>query len=110
MPIASRAYRIDPYPDSGCTVVESFTDRRDGLMTAIGPIGRGVRDVPTHDRAGVERTLAAVRAAAGTATWPYCSETWPYSNRDGSPAPRRTISGSSPDRSTTVVGSVPQSP
>ena len=33
-----------------------------------------------------------------------------YSNREGSPAPTRRISGSSPDRSITVVGSSPQSP
>lgn len=33
-----------------------------------------------------------------------------YSNREMSPAPRRTISGSPPEKSMTVVGSVPQSP
>ena len=33
-----------------------------------------------------------------------------HSNGDGSPAPRRTISGSGPVKSITVVGSVPQSP
>ena len=33
-----------------------------------------------------------------------------YSNLDGSPDPRRTISGSSREKSITVVGSVPQSP
>lgn len=33
-----------------------------------------------------------------------------YSKREGSPAPRRRISGSGPDRSTTVLGSVPQEP
>ena len=34
----------------------------------------------------------------------------PYSKRAGSPAPRLTITGSGPDRSTTVVGSIPHSP
>lgn len=33
-----------------------------------------------------------------------------YSNREVSPAPRRTISTSPPEKSMTVVGSVPQSP
>jgi hypothetical protein len=33
-----------------------------------------------------------------------------YSNSEGSPAPRRMISGSSSEKSMTVVGSVPQSP
>jgi len=33
-----------------------------------------------------------------------------YSNRDASPAPRRTTSGTPEDRSTTVVGSDPHSP
>ena len=33
-----------------------------------------------------------------------------YSKPDVSPAPRRTISGSGPEKSITVVGSVPHSP
>lgn len=33
-----------------------------------------------------------------------------YSNLEGSPAPYRSTSGTSPDRSTTVVGSEPHSP
>jgi DNA ligase D len=36
--------------------------------------------------------------------------TVPYSNRDGSPVPRRTTSAVPPEKSTTVVGSAPQSP
>lgn len=63
MPIAEWGYRIEP-DGAGCTVVESFTDRRNGLMLALGPYARGVKDVPTHNRAGMEQTLAAIKAAA----------------------------------------------
>jgi len=65
MPIAQWTYRIRPEANGmACTVVESFTDRRGGLLQAIGPIGRGVKDVETHNRAGMELTLARIKAAA----------------------------------------------
>ncbi len=51
----------------------------------------------------VSRTIQ--RPAAPPAGWGPL-----YSNRDVSPAPLRTISASPPEKSITVVGSVPQSP
>ena len=64
MPVAQWAYRIEPEADGGCTVVETFTDRRNAAMRALAPVGRGVKDTPAHNRAGMERTLAAIKAAA----------------------------------------------
>jgi uncharacterized protein YndB with AHSA1/START domain len=64
MAVAHWAYRVEP-DGEGCTIVESFTDRRGALLThVVGPLGRGVRDAAVHNRAGMERTLAALKAAA----------------------------------------------
>ena len=64
-PIARWTYRIDPAPGGeGCTVVESFLDRRSSVPRRLGPLVRGVRDVPGHNRAGMEQTLARLKAAA----------------------------------------------
>ena len=77
----------------------------DGLNQLMQPaatgLPAGVRDDP--DDAGP----AGARAGDVVDRDARCDR---YSNRDGSPAPYRMISGSSPDRSTTVVGSVPHSP
>ena len=65
LPIARWAYHVSPDDDgSGCTVVESFDDHRDGLMKLVGRPVRGVSDVPSHNRKGMEATLAKVKAAA----------------------------------------------
>jgi len=61
--IARWGYRIEP-AEAGCTVVESFVDHRNSLTTALGQMARGVKDVETHNRAGMETTLAAIKAAA----------------------------------------------
>jgi uncharacterized protein YndB with AHSA1/START domain len=65
LPIARWSYRIQPDGDGrGCTVTESFQDRRGRLPKALGPLARGVKDVETHNRTGMEDTLAAIKAAA----------------------------------------------
>jgi uncharacterized protein YndB with AHSA1/START domain len=61
--IAQWTYRIEPDGD-GCRVVESFTDRRGRVATTLGPFVRGVKDVAVHNRAGMEQTLARIKAAA----------------------------------------------
>jgi uncharacterized protein YndB with AHSA1/START domain len=61
--VAHWAYRIEP-AGTGCRVVESFTDRRGGLFMTLGPLARGVKDVAVHNRAGMEQTLARIKAAA----------------------------------------------
>jgi hypothetical protein len=66
-PIARWAYRIDADPGGeACIVVETFRDRRNQLFQAFGPLVRGVRDVAAHNRAGMEKTLASIKAAAET--------------------------------------------
>jgi uncharacterized protein YndB with AHSA1/START domain len=63
--IARWAYRIEPDPDGhGCTVVESFLDLRTPVMKSLGPLARGVSDVEPHNRAGMETTLARIKAVA----------------------------------------------
>jgi uncharacterized protein YndB with AHSA1/START domain len=64
-PIASWSYRIDPDPaGASCTVVETFRDLRSRTFQVLGPVARGVKDVDTHNRAGMEETLARIKAAA----------------------------------------------
>ena len=65
IPVAQWGYRVDPEPGGkACTVVETFRDRRGALYRALGPIARGVKDVDAHNRAGMEQTLARIKAAA----------------------------------------------
>jgi uncharacterized protein YndB with AHSA1/START domain len=66
--VARWGYRIEPDSDGrGCTVTESFTDKRGGLVKGLGRVARGVSDVETHNRRGMEQTLANVKAAAESA-------------------------------------------
>jgi hypothetical protein len=63
--VANWGYRIDvELGGEACTVVETFRDRRGPLFQALGPVGRGVKDVDAHNRVGMEQTLARIRAAA----------------------------------------------
>jgi uncharacterized protein YndB with AHSA1/START domain len=64
--IARWAYRLEP-ADGGaaCVLTESFTDRRGPVMRVVGRAVRGIRDLETHNRAGMEHTLARIKAAAG---------------------------------------------
>lgn len=60
-------YRIEP-TDSGCTVTETWTDQRGALVVFLGKIVSGVAEREPHNRAGMERTLAALKAAAEAGT------------------------------------------
>ena len=65
VPVARWSYRIEGDPGaSSCTLVESFTDHRGRLMKVLGGIGRGVRDVESHNRHGMEQTIARIKAGA----------------------------------------------
>jgi len=67
IPIARWGYRILADADgNSCTVVEDFRDRRGRAFQVLGPFARGVRDTDAHNRAGMEQTLARVKAAAET--------------------------------------------
>ena len=69
--ISRWAYAIE---DSGtadapaCTVTETWTDRRNRLAAMFGKPASGVSDRNTHNRAGMETTLANLAAAAEKAT------------------------------------------
>lgn len=61
--VAQWDYRIEP-TDTGCTVTETWTDDRGAIVTFLGKIVTGVADREAHNRAGMEQTLAALKAAA----------------------------------------------
>lgn len=62
-PISEWAYAVTPAA-AGCTVTESWTDRRPALVTALSIPVIGVRDRATHNRRGMAATLAALAGAA----------------------------------------------
>jgi hypothetical protein len=71
VPISRWGYRIERDADgTGCTVTEYWDDRRAGLakMGSLGMIARGVSDVKSHNRAGMEATLAAIKRVAEAKT------------------------------------------
>ena len=63
--VARWAYRFAP-DESGraCTVTEEWTDQRSAPYRRITGVVINVRDRPTHNRAGMEQTLAQLKAAA----------------------------------------------
>jgi hypothetical protein len=51
--------------DGGTTrVTEAWTDRRPGWMDPVGKVAMGVPDRHEHNRAGMEQTLARLKAKA----------------------------------------------
>ena len=65
--IARWAYRFQPdATGTACTVTEEWTDHRSTPYRAVTGVYTTVRDRPTHNRAGMERTLAQIKAAAET--------------------------------------------
>jgi len=67
--VARWGYRVEP-DGSGCTVVESFEDKRGRIIKSAGSVARGVKtaDTETHNRRGMEETLAHIKAEAETAS------------------------------------------
>lgn len=66
LPVAHWAYRFDPTAE-GCTVTESWTDRRPGWFRVASVPMMGIRDRAEHNRHGMRVTLAAVRRAVEAA-------------------------------------------
>jgi uncharacterized protein YndB with AHSA1/START domain len=62
VPISDWAYDFVPYA-GGCTVQESWTDRRPGLMRLASVPVMGIADRAAHNRRGMVATLAAVARA-----------------------------------------------
>jgi ribosome-associated toxin RatA of RatAB toxin-antitoxin module len=64
--ISEWSYAIDPTAE-GCTVIETWVDKRPAwLRVALMP-AMGVVDRAAHNRAGMVATLAALKSAAETA-------------------------------------------
>ena len=63
MKVALWAYRFEATA-TGCVVTETWTDERNALVKALGKPVSGVSDRVTHNRAGMEQTLANLKAAA----------------------------------------------
>jgi uncharacterized protein YndB with AHSA1/START domain len=64
--VARWAYTITPSA-AGCTVVESWTDLRNGLLRVLAKPISGVDDRAAHNRAGMEVTLQRLAAVAEVA-------------------------------------------
>jgi uncharacterized protein YndB with AHSA1/START domain len=54
--------------DGGCRVTESTIDQRSGLAKFLGKLATGIDDRATHNRATMAQTLAALKAAAESAS------------------------------------------
>lgn len=61
--VAEWRYTFTPTA-TGCTVEETWTDERGRLATMLGKPVSGVADRASHNRAGMEQTLDALKAAA----------------------------------------------
>ena len=70
--VAHWSYRIEPEIEGGqgraagpaCTVTETWIDQRGWLVRRLGKPLSGVADRASHNRAGMERTLERLAAAA----------------------------------------------
>jgi hypothetical protein len=63
-PIARWGYRIEPASGGGCTLVEWFEDRRWRITKPASVPIRGLYDAATHNRAGMQATLARMKQTA----------------------------------------------
>jgi ligand-binding SRPBCC domain-containing protein len=63
IPVARWGYRVDAAGE-GCTVTETWDDRRAGPFKKVTGLVMNVPDRAAHNRAGMEATLAKIKAAA----------------------------------------------
>jgi uncharacterized protein YndB with AHSA1/START domain len=64
-PVSVATWSFDLVPDgAGCTVTQTWTDRRGRIAKALGKPASGVSDRISHNRAGMEQTLERLAAAA----------------------------------------------
>jgi uncharacterized protein YndB with AHSA1/START domain len=63
MAVATWSFDIEA-DDAGCTITETWTDRRGRLAKTLGKAATGVADRTSHNRAGMEQTLDRLAAAA----------------------------------------------
>ena len=65
--VADWGYAFTP-TDKGCSVTETWEDRRAGFFKPIAGLATGVGDRASHNRAGMEQTLEALAKAAESTT------------------------------------------
>lgn len=63
LPVSYWGYRLEP-TSTGCRVEERWLDRRGRLVRTVGGIVTGVGEREEHNRAGMQTTLARLKAAA----------------------------------------------
>ncbi len=61
--VATWRYEFRSVP-GGCEVIETWVDRRNAVMRLGGVLTLGILDRADHNRRGMERTLAQLKAAA----------------------------------------------
>ena len=62
-PVAEWAYDVEP-AGSGCTLTETWTDRRGTLMVVLGKLATGVGDRAEFTVRSIEQTLSRVKERA----------------------------------------------
>ena len=65
--VARWEYRLEP-TEGGCRVVETWTDQRGRIVSALGKRMSGVDDRAEHNRAGMVQTLDRLADAAESAS------------------------------------------
>lgn len=63
IPVANWSYDVSA-TDNGCTVTETWEDRRPGWFVKVGGVATGVKDREDATGKNLEATLSAVKAAA----------------------------------------------
>lgn len=64
IPVARWSYRFEPSTGGGTVVTESWEDRRAPIFKKVTDLVIGVPDRASHNRKGMEETLARIKAAA----------------------------------------------
>lgn len=62
--IADWAYHFEPSDGGGCTIVETWQDRRPPGMGSVTNFFLGISDRAEHNRAGMQKTLQRLAEAA----------------------------------------------
>ena len=65
-PVSFWRYSVAPTA-TGCTVTETWTDRRNAVISKVGGLVTGVGERTEHNRAGMQTTLERLRVAAESA-------------------------------------------
>lgn len=68
VPISTWEYTFADADGGGCLVTETWTDRRPGWMRSLSAPVMGISDRESHNRAGMEKTLQALKKTAEATT------------------------------------------